>query len=85
MFFTEFPDYNLHYADGMLFTTFDRDQDQYGDNNCGQLNHCGWWYNNCAYANANGQYAPGTHSYNAMHYYAFLRSEGLVATKLMFK
>jgi len=69
----------------MLFTTFDRDQDQNGGN-CGQLDHGGWWYRGCANANANGQYAPGTINPTTMHYYAFLSSEaGLVATKLMFK
>jgi len=81
--FTEDPNYNLHYADGMLFTTFDQN---HSFHNCGFMSHGGWWYWFCAYANANGQYAPGTDSSTTMHYQAFLNNrEGLVATKLMFK
>jgi len=49
----------LSYHDGMMFTTYDRDNDPWTTsdttymNNCAVFNGGGFWYNWCAYANVN--------------------------------
>ncbi|KAJ3585417.1 hypothetical protein NHX12_014136 [Muraenolepis orangiensis] len=44
---------------GMRFSTFDRDQDLWGEGSCSELYGGGWWYNNCSAANLNGVYYRG--------------------------
>ena len=41
---------------GMMFTTRDRDNDLYGSNCASNVCRGGWWYNNCADINLNGNY-----------------------------
>ena len=41
---------------GMKFSTFDKDQDAYGDGNCAKLYLGAFWYGACHYANPNGVY-----------------------------
>ena len=48
-------------GNGMLFTTFDRDNDLSVIYNCannypGDPGRCGWWYNDCAGVSLNGVY-----------------------------
>ncbi|XP_062581356.1 fibrinogen-like protein A [Saccostrea cucullata] len=47
---------SLWYNNRMIFTTKDQDNDR-SVLNCGVSYHGGWWYNQCAFANLNGQYA----------------------------
>ena len=49
------PHLNLN---GMKFTTFDRDHDEWGKGNCATKhgNDGGWWYRYCAFVNLNGHY-----------------------------
>ena len=42
---------------GMMFTTRDRDNDRHSAVNCASDQHRGgWWYNDCALINLNGNY-----------------------------
>ena len=46
---------------GMQFSTYDNDNDAYGDN-CGYLHQAGWWYKRCYLANLNGPHIRPTHA-----------------------
>jgi len=43
----------LSYNDGMMFTTYDRDNDLAPNYNCAVRNGGGFWYNHCAYCGVN--------------------------------
>ncbi|CAC5380912.1 Fibrinogen-like protein 1,Tenascin-X,Fibrinogen alpha chain,Angiopoietin-related protein 7,Ficolin-1-B,Ficolin-2,Tenascin-R,Ficolin-1,Fibroleukin,Fibrinogen gamma chain [Mytilus coruscus] len=49
--------------DGMQFSTYDRDNDQYGGI-CTARVRSGWWHNSCTDANLNGQYYQGVNHTN---------------------
>lgn len=42
-------------SNGMMFSTSDKDNDNY-NSNCAELRKGPWWYDDCAFANLNGQY-----------------------------
>uniref|UniRef100_A0A182S8Y8 Fibrinogen C-terminal domain-containing protein n=1 Tax=Anopheles maculatus TaxID=74869 RepID=A0A182S8Y8_9DIPT len=46
---------SLQDAEGMKFSTYDRDNDK-SSNNCAQEYHGGWWYKACGDSNLNGAY-----------------------------
>lgn len=46
----------MAYHNGLVFSTYDSDNDQWGDN-CASLRKGGWWYKYCHEANLNGEYA----------------------------
>ncbi|WAR30181.1 FIBA-like protein [Mya arenaria] len=74
------------YHNGMLFSTFDHDHDHWHYSNCAVLEHGAWWYNDCYYANLNGQYdVPGTHNPLGMTYDAFMGTVSLKESKMMFR
>ncbi|WAR30190.1 FCN2-like protein [Mya arenaria] len=74
------------YHNGMLFSTFDHDHDHWHYSNCAVLEHGAWWYNDCYYANLNGQYdVPGTHNPLGMTYDAFMGTVSLKGSKMMFR
>ncbi|XP_071133318.1 uncharacterized protein [Mytilus edulis] len=46
-------------GDKHMFTTKDRDNDQYNGTNCAVSNHGGWWYGMCRYLGINEVYRKG--------------------------
>ncbi|VDI60474.1 Hypothetical predicted protein [Mytilus galloprovincialis] len=50
--------------DGIQFSTYDRDNDQYRRGICTKLLRSGWWHNYCTDANLNGQYYAGVNHTN---------------------
>ncbi|KAK5614877.1 hypothetical protein CRENBAI_010446 [Crenichthys baileyi] len=55
---------------GMKFSTYDQDNDNYRGN-CAQEDKGGWWFNKCHSANLNGLYYPNGH-------YSALTDDGVV-------
>ena len=86
---TEWPAVGYEYMDGMNFTTYDRDQDDYAPYNCAWRHHGAWWYRSCLVANPNGLYlTPGNiGDVSSMTYNAFRGGgfESLRTIKLMFR
>ncbi|XP_060558349.1 ficolin-1-like [Ruditapes philippinarum] len=60
---------SLDYHNGMMFSTYDRDQDTASDN-CAKSWHGAWWYKSCHYSNLNGQYynQPGKMDYTGINW-----------------
>jgi ficolin len=52
---------SFSFQNGEMFTTKDRDNDQW-DGNCAQTYEGAWWYKMCHYSNLNGRYLFGNHS-----------------------
>ncbi|XP_067296626.1 microfibril-associated glycoprotein 4-like [Pseudorasbora parva] len=50
---------SLTIHNGMKFSTFDKDQDAWGEGNCAKQYLGGFWYNTCHNANPNGVYLWG--------------------------
>ncbi|KAL7371593.1 hypothetical protein ABVT39_001781 [Epinephelus coioides] len=53
---------SLSYHNGRQFSTFDRDQDTWGDGNCAKFHLGAFWYGHCQLANPNGVYRWGADS-----------------------
>ena len=71
---------SLAYNNGMMFTTKDRDNDQYSGN-CGIYCHGAWWFKSCVLSHLNGDYKQGTSpSYIAWN--SWQSSDGLKATSM---
>ncbi|KAL0175486.1 hypothetical protein M9458_027816, partial [Cirrhinus mrigala] len=47
---------SMSYHNGMKFSTYDKDQDLYGDNCALKLSLGGFWYKSCSYTNPTGPY-----------------------------
>ena len=57
-FGVEFPG-NYYDLNNMMFSTKDKDNDNYGTG-CAELFVGAWWYNECGYANLNSAFPTGT-------------------------
>ncbi|XP_060568628.1 microfibril-associated glycoprotein 4-like [Ruditapes philippinarum] len=47
---------SLEYHNGMMFSTYDRDNDIDSAGNCAKMRHGAWWYGSCQFSNLNGKY-----------------------------
>lgn len=54
-FFFRIPGDSMWKHDGMYFSTYDSDNDNWS-NNCATTYHGAWWYNACHWANLNAEY-----------------------------
>ena len=52
-------DDSLSYQNGMMFTTYDRDNDPWSDNNCAAYYGGGFWYKNCHWCGVNSARSRG--------------------------
>ena len=48
---------SLTYHNDMKFSTNDKDNDEYQNNNCAKIYESAWWYNRCNSSNLNGRYS----------------------------
>ncbi|XP_058120129.1 ficolin-1-like [Anopheles ziemanni] len=55
--------------EGMMFTTFDRDNDKSNSLNCAEDHHGAWWFWSCTASNLNGKYPD---EYGSMSWYNFV-------------
>lgn len=55
--YTEYTGKNNRNLPGMLFTTYDQDNDRYSKGNCGAIYGGGWWFNWCHLAHLHGPWA----------------------------
>ncbi|VDI24284.1 Hypothetical predicted protein [Mytilus galloprovincialis] len=53
---------SFSYHNGMMFSTFDKDNDPYSPSNCAVGYSGAWWYGECHYSNLNGKYLAGHHT-----------------------
>ena len=53
---------SLSYSRGSAFSTKDRDNDNRNSASCATQFKGAWWFNNCHYADLNGEYLHGQHS-----------------------
>ncbi|XP_060604595.1 microfibril-associated glycoprotein 4-like [Ruditapes philippinarum] len=61
---------SLEWHYGMMFSTYDRDNDS-DWSNCAEINHGAWWYKGCQYSNLNGKYynQPGITNTSGINWY----------------
>jgi len=80
----------LHH-NGMQFTTFDRQNDLNGKDNCAQVYKGAWWHRACYWSNLNGEYAgDGAHGvmstrsgmeWGSRYRYSYMQTEMKIRSK----
>ncbi|XP_069103192.1 fibrinogen-like protein A isoform X2 [Argopecten irradians] len=69
----------MKYHDGDQFSTYDNDNDVWGDVNCAVDRHGAWWYGFCSVSNLNGPYVQDTgDDWESMYWYRFYSGRGPV-------
>jgi len=81
----------LGQSNGMRWTTYDKQNDQNGEENCAQLYRGAWWYKDCFWSNLNGEYADdgseGKMSsrsgmeWGTRHFYSYMKTEMKIRPK----
>ncbi|XP_052870746.1 fibrinogen-like protein A [Anopheles cruzii] len=76
---------SLSYNKNMKFSTYDRDNDDYGPPNCAAYHEGAWWYLGCSNSNLNGAY-KNIEDVESMFWYHFSGSyEGLSFSRMMIR
>ncbi|XP_021960679.1 techylectin-5A isoform X2 [Folsomia candida] len=75
----------------MRFSTYDKQNDQNGDENCAELYRGAWWYKDCFWSNLNGEYSDDgangvmpTRSgmeWSSRHFYSYMKTEMKIRPK----
>ncbi|XP_043241091.1 techylectin-5B-like [Amphibalanus amphitrite] len=60
---------SLGWHKGMMFSTFDRDNDNDPDHDCAHDRQGAWWYNACTDSNLNGLYRPDLSDWRTITWY----------------
>lgn len=75
---------SLDHHNGMMFSTYDRDNDELGLN-CAVSFMGAWWYRGCHFSNLNGQYGidspSGISWYHWRGYHSLIRAQMMVRKK----
>ena len=62
---------SLSYHSNIMFSTKDRDNDQWETGSCAKDLTGGWWFNNCHNSNLNGQFLGNTKAYGGVGWARF--------------
>lgn len=73
----------MSYNNGQLFSTIDRDQDEYSDHCVRLYGEGAWWYKGCTWVNLNGQRDQS--STNGMYWYGWKIGEQFKKTSMKFR
>ncbi|XP_052871170.1 fibrinogen-like protein A, partial [Anopheles cruzii] len=76
---------SLSYNKNMKFSTYDRDNDDYGPLNCVAFHEGAWWYNVCSNSNLNGPYKNIVDHRSMFWYYFSGSNEGLSFSRMMIR
>ncbi|XP_069103190.1 fibrinogen-like protein A [Argopecten irradians] len=79
----------MKYNDGYQFSTYDNDNDVWGDVNCAVDRHGAWWYGYCSVSNLNGPYVQDTgDDWKSMYWGGFYSGRGdvpMMRSRMMVK
>ncbi|CAC5382799.1 Fibrinogen-like protein A,Ryncolin-4,Angiopoietin-related protein 7,Angiopoietin-related protein 1,Ficolin-3,Ficolin-1-B,Ficolin-2,Ryncolin-1,Tenascin-R,Fibrinogen-like protein 1,Tenascin-X,Fibrinogen C domain-containing protein 1-A,Ryncolin-3,Tenascin,Fibroleukin,Fibrinogen C domain-containing protein 1,Ryncolin-2,Angiopoietin-2,Angiopoietin-related protein 2,Microfibril-associated glycoprotein 4,Ficolin-1-A,Ficolin-1,Fibrinogen C domain-containing protein 1-B [Mytilus coruscus] len=74
---------SLKYHNNMMFTTTNKDNDRWSQDNCADLRKGAWWYKHCIKSNLNGKY--GYRNNGQIIWKSWKIKESMKSTKMMIK